>query len=322
MVGPDRVEMDTLVGMTRSLRHRGPDDEGFLVREYDDGVAVGLGFRRLSIVDLSRGTSRSGTRVAPCRWCSTARSTISPPCDESWRSVATGSRRTPTPRSSLICTRSWDLGCVERLNGMFAFALWDEARRELLLARDRFGKKPLYYAQVGRSLIFGSELKSLLEHPRCPSELDPAGLSRYLALEYVPTPYAIFTGSPEAARRARPALARRPGVGRPVLEPLVRLRTPGDDPDTDDEYAEELTARLREAVRRRLMSDVPLGAFLSGGIDSSSIVAMMVEAMPSGTSRRSRSGSARGASTSRSTRGAWRSISAPITTRRSSRLGR
>ena len=84
--------------------------------------------------------------------------------------------------------------CAERLNGMFAFALWDADRRELVLARDRFGKKPLYYAEIGSSLVFGSELKSLLEHPSCPTELDLGSLSRYLALEYVPTPYAIFAG--------------------------------------------------------------------------------------------------------------------------------
>ena len=162
---------------------------------------------------------------------------------------------------------------------MFGFALWDADRRELVLARDRFGKKPLYYAEVGSSLIFGSELKSLLEHPSCPTELDLGSLSRYLALEYVPTPYAIFAG----VRKLPGGHVLRWRDGRASVErywDLAFQPDPSGVVDADD-YAEELHARLRDAVRRRLMSDVPLGAFLSGGIDSSSVVAMMVEQMPS-----------------------------------------
>ena len=194
MVGPDRVEMETLVGMTRTLRHRGPDDEGFLVREYDDGVAVGLGFRRLSIVDLQSGNQPIGNESGAVQVVFNGEIYNFPTLR---RELEERGHRFSTHADTEVIPHLYEeLGprCVERLNGMFAFALWDEARRELLLARDRFGKKPLYYAQVGRSLIFGSELKSLLEHPSCPSELDPEGLSRYLALEYVPTPHAIFTG--------------------------------------------------------------------------------------------------------------------------------
>ena len=281
MVGPDRVEMDTLLRMTRTLRHRGPDDEGFLVREYDDGVAVGLGFRRLSIVDLQSGNQPIGNESGAVQVVFNGEIYNFPTLR---RELEERGHRFSTHADTEVIPHLYEeLGprCVERLNGMFAFALWDEARRELLLARDRFGKKPLYYAQVGRSLIFGSELKSLLEHPSCPSELDPEGLSRYLALEYVPTPYAIFTG----VRKLPGGHVLRWRDGRVSVDRYWSLSfasgPSADDPDTDDEYAEELTARLREAVRRRLMSDVPLGAFLSGGIDSSSIVAMMVEAMPS-----------------------------------------
>ena len=281
MVGPDRVEMDTLLGMTRTLRHRGPDDEGFLVREYDDGVAVGLGFRRLSIVDLQSGNQPIGNESGAVQVVFNGEIYNFPTLR---RELEERGHRFSTHADTEVIPHLYEeLGppCVERLNGMFAFALWDEARRELLLARDRFGKKPLYYAQVGRSLIFGSELKALLEHPGCPSELDPEGLSRYLALEYVPTPYAIFRG----VRKLPGGHVLRWRDGRVSVDRYWSLSfasgPSADDPDTDDEYAEELTARLREAVRRRLMSDVPLGAFLSGGIDSSSIVAMMVEAMPS-----------------------------------------
>ena len=194
MVGPDRVDTESLVRMTRSLTHRGPDDEGFLSREYEDGNAVGLGFRRLSIVDLDSGNQPIGNESGAVQVVFNGEIYNFPTLR---RELEERGHRFSTHADTEVIPHLYEeLGhrCVERLNGMFAFALWDETRRELLLARDRFGKKPLYYAHVGRSLIFGSELKSLLEHPSCPSELDPAGLSRYLALEYVPTPFAIFAG--------------------------------------------------------------------------------------------------------------------------------
>jgi len=280
MVGPDRVDTESLVRMTRSLTHRGPDDEGFLSREYEDGNAVGLGFRRLSIVDLDSGNQPIGNESGAVQVVFNGEIYNFPTLR---RELEERGHRFSTHADTEVIPHLYEeLGhrCVERLNGMFAFALWDETRRELLLARDRFGKKPLYYAHVGRSLIFGSELKSLLEHPSCPSELDPAGLSRYLALEYVPTPFAIFAG----VRKLPGGHVLRWRDGRVSVDRYWSLsfsEPVADCPRTDDEYAEELTARLREAVGRRLMSDVPLGAFLSGGIDSSSIVAMMVEAMPS-----------------------------------------
>jgi asparagine synthase (glutamine-hydrolysing) len=167
--------------------------------------------------------------------------------------------------------------CVERLNGMFAFALWDASRHELVLARDRFGKKPLYYVEVGGSLLFGSELKSLVEHPLCPQELDFESLSCYLALEYVPTPRSIIAG----VKKLPGGHLLRWHDGRASVERYWDLSFDAEsDAKTDQEYVEEFHDRLREAVRRRLISDVPLGAFLSGGIDSSSVVAMMVEALP------------------------------------------
>src|SRR5215211_6538978 len=162
---------------------------------------------------------------------------------------------------------------------MFALALWDAGRRELVLARDRFGKKPLYYADLGDGLLFGSELKSLLEHPRCPRELDLEALSRYLALEYVPTPYSIFAG----VRKLPGGHMLRWRDGKVTIEQFWDLDLDPDEPARpDQDYVDEFRELLASAVRRRLMSDVPLGAFLSGGIDSSSVVAMMVEALPAG----------------------------------------
>jgi len=279
IVGPAPVDRGVLTQMTRVLEHRGPDDEGFHIAEYDDGSAVGLGFRRLSIIDLDTGNQPIGNEDGSLQVVLNGE--IYNYRELRADLVARGHRFATNADTEVIVHLYEDLGarCVEKLNGMFAFALWDEKDRRLLLARDRFGKKPLYYADLGDALLFGSELKALLQHPRCPRELDFASLSRYLALEYVPTPRAIFEG-----------VSKLPGGhyllwhdGQCSVEQYWDLSFGGaDTPRRDEEYVEEFRYRFREAVRRRLMSDVPLGAFLSGGIDSSSVVAMMAEALPAG----------------------------------------
>jgi len=279
IVGPGVVDREVLARMTRVLHHRGPDDDGFHVAEYDDGTAVGLGFRRLSIIDLASGNQPIANEDGSVQIVMNGE--IYNYRELRADLVARGHRFATSSDTEVIVHLYEDLGprCVERLNGMFAFALWDETDRRLLLARDRFGKKPLYYAHRGDTMLFGSELKSLLEHPLCPRELDVASLSRYLALEYVPTPHAIFEG-----------VRKLPGGhyllwrdGRFSVEQYWDLSfESADRRRPDHEYVDEFRERFREAVRRRLVSDVPLGAFLSGGIDSSSVVAMMVEALPHG----------------------------------------
>ncbi len=279
IVGPAPVDRGVLARMTRVLEHRGPDDEGFHVAEYDDGSAVGLGFRRLSIIDLDTGNQPIGNEDGSLQVILNGE--IYNYRELRADLVKRGHRFATNTDTEVIVHLYEEHGacCVEQLNGMFAFALWDEKDRRLLLARDRFGKKPLYYADLGDALLFGSELKALLEHPRCPRELDFASLSRYLALEYVPAPRAIFEG-----------ISKLPGghyllwrEGRTSIEQYWDLSFESDgDSRSDEEYVEEFRDLLRAAVRRRLVSDVPLGAFLSGGIDSSSIVAMMSEALPAG----------------------------------------
>jgi asparagine synthase (glutamine-hydrolysing) len=279
IVGPVPVDREVLARMTRTLEHRGPDDDGSYAAAYDDGMSVGLGFRRLAIIDLETGNQPIANEDGTLRVVLNGEI-------YNYRELradlaARGHRFATNTDTEVIVHLYEDLGarCVEQLNGMFAFALWDERERRLLLARDRFGKKPLYYAETGGCLLFGSELKALLEHPLCPRELDPASLSRYLALEYVPAPHAILAG-----------VRKLPGGHRLTWEngqSIVRRwwDLSFDDersPRSDAEYAEELREHLRAAVRRRLSSDVPLGAFLSGGIDSSSVVAMMAEALPAG----------------------------------------
>ncbi len=277
IVGPDPIDREALARMTRVLRHRGPDDEGFYVTEYEDDVAVGLGFRRLSIIDLETGNQPIANESGSVQLVFNGEI-------YNFRELrkeleGRGHRFATNADTEVLVHLYEDLGarCVERINGMFAFALWDEARRELVLARDRFGKKPLYYAELGRSLLFGSELKSLLEHPLCPRELDFESLSRYLALEYIPTPWSIFAG----VRKLPGGHLLRWCNGRASIERYWDLSFGGEtEARSDDDYVDEFRSLLRQAVHRRLISDVPLGAFLSGGIDSSSVVAMMVDALP------------------------------------------
>jgi asparagine synthase (glutamine-hydrolysing) len=279
VVGREPVDREALKRMTDALRHRGPDDEGFLVEEQPDGVAIGLGFRRLSIIDLVSGNQPIGNEDGSVQVVFNGEI-------YNYRELrsdleAHGHRFSTNTDTEVIVHLYEERGphCVDRLNGMFAIALWDSKRSELVLARDRFGKKPLYYAEVDGTLLFGSELKSLVEHPLCPRELDLDAVSRYLALEYVPTPYSIYEG----VRKLPGGHVLRWRDGRTSIERYWDLRLDPDDPPRPDwEYIEEFRALFHDAVRRRLISDVPLGAFLSGGIDSSSVVAMMVSALPPG----------------------------------------
>jgi asparagine synthase (glutamine-hydrolysing) len=274
LVGGQPVDRGVLERMTRALRHRGPDDEGFFLRAYEDGTGIGLGFRRLSIIDLESGNQPIGNEDGSVQLAFNGE--IYNFRDLRRELEGRGHRFSSNGDAEVLVHLYEDEGprCVERLNGMFAFALWDDRERRLVLARDRFGKKPLYYADLGPTLLFGSELKALLEHPLCPRELDHESLSSYLALEYVPTPRSIFTGIKKLPA-GHLLVWRDRGSS---LERYWDLSFASDGESlADDAYVEEFQLRFREAVRRRLVSDVSLGAFLSGGIDSSSVVAMMVD---------------------------------------------
>jgi asparagine synthase (glutamine-hydrolysing) len=275
-VGPGPIDRDTLAAMAAAIRHRGPDDDGFYVDELG-GIGVGLGFRRLSIIDLESGNQPIANEDGSIQLVFNGEIYN---FRELRRELEGRGHRFATEADTEVIVHLYeDDGprCVERLNGMFAFALWDAKSQELLLARDRFGKKPLYYADLGETLLFGSELKALLQHPRCPDELDFGAFTRYLALEYVPTPHTIFEG----VKKLPGGHLLRWRNGRASIQRYWDMSFNGEaETLTEDEYSEELTRLLHAAVRRRLMSDVPLGAFLSGGIDSSSVVAMMVRDLP------------------------------------------
>jgi asparagine synthase (glutamine-hydrolysing) len=272
---PEHVDPDVLFAMTQTLSHRGPDDDGFLVNLGEGmGPAVGLGFRRLSIIDLATGhqpiTNESGTLHVICNGEIYNFRTLRAELERAGHRFATNSDVEVIVH--LYEEEGPDL--VERLNGMFAFALWDTRRKRLLLARDRLGKKPLYYADVSGTLLFGSELKALLQHPACPRSIDPEALSCYLAFEYVPSPLAIFSG----VRKLPPGHVLEWGAGRgeirPYWEPRILAERPARSPDA---WAGDLRGHLVDAVRLRLVSDVPIGVFLSGGVDSSAIVATMAQ---------------------------------------------
>jgi asparagine synthase (glutamine-hydrolysing) len=281
MRGAPRAPRDlatAVEAMAHTMRHRGPDDAGAWAS--DDGL-VALAHRRLSIVDLSpRGRNpmfRDGRRLAI-----TFNGEIYNFRELRPELEARGHRfETATDTEVILAAYdAWGLNAIDRFAGMFAFALWDAPRRRLWIARDRLGKKPLYYAHHNGWLTFASELKGLLADPAFPREIDPTALQLYLRYGYVPAPLSIF----RAARKLEPGHYLVCENGRTTLtrywDPLDYVRR--DAAPLDDRDAEEaLEARLRTAVAQRQIADVPLGAFLSGGIDSSLVVALMQEAQTS-----------------------------------------
>src|SRR2546426_1016599 len=258
--------------MCSTLAHRGPDDEGSIQL---DGVTLGM--RRLSIIDLAGGHQPIHNEDSKV-WV-VQNGEIYNHLELRDQLVAAGhSFYTQSDTEVLVHGyEQWGEGLVERLNGMFAFALLDRPRGLLVLARDRMGIKPLHYAIDGRRLVFASELKALLCDPALRRDIDPAALDQYLALEFVPSPSSIVRGISKLPPAHTLTWSVADGKHR-----LRRYWTPdlaageGDiKPRSLDEHCEELRSVLRESVRKELISDVPLGVFLSGGIDSGAVAAMM-----------------------------------------------
>ncbi len=260
-----KQEMETIKSMADQIIHRGPDDEGFFI---ENGVA--LGARRLKIIDLETGHQ--------------------PQCNEDGKIWITYNgeiynflelRRELEEKGHKFKTKS-DTEVIihlyeeegeeglKKLRGMFAFGIWDGRKRRLLLARDRIGKKPLYYTIADSTIVFSSEIKGILKYGRVERELDLNALDLYLTLEYIPSPLSIFKG----IKKLMPGhylIFDEKGAQEKSYWELERVEVPSDI----EEIKERLRELIKESVKLRLISDVPLGAFLSGGIDSSSIVAMM-----------------------------------------------
>ncbi len=254
------------VAMTSVIRHRGPDDDGL----HTDQRAL-LGMRRLSIIDIEGG--HQPIYGAENQVCLVFNGEIYNFRELRAELEAAGHSFRTHGDAEVIMQAYLHEGerCFERLDGMFAIALWDRRTQTLLLARDKFGEKPLYYSHDAKRLLFGSELKCLLQSSDCPREISPEALRAYLSYGYVPCPLSIFSG----VHKLPPAHWLRYCDGRIVLK---RYWQPRLVPklELDPAQAEEiLVQHLNRAVASRLVSDVPFGAFLSGGLDSSTVVALM-----------------------------------------------
>jgi asparagine synthase (glutamine-hydrolysing) len=270
--GPAEHRTAVLRRMTRSLRHRGPDDEGFHV----DPLAA-LGSRRLSVLDLERGRQ-------PMRGGRDTVHVIHNGEIYNFRALRAkllalghGFRTDSDTEVIAHAYEQYGDACVAHLEGMFAFAVWDAAQQTLLLARDRMGEKPVYYHAGPTAFVFGSELRALLEHPDVPRELDLASLSRYLAYEYVPTPFAILAGIAKLPPGC--LLTVRPG-DKPRVVRYWDLAAAPDHGPSEEEWAERLRDQIEASVQRQMVSDVPLGMFLSGGMDSGAIAATAARLSP------------------------------------------
>lgn len=255
-----------LRGMARVLAHRGPDDEGF----YEQGE-VSLAARRLKVIDLVGGRQPLANEDESC-WL-VFNGEIYNFVELRHRLEAKGHRfRSRTDGETILHLYEEEGdGCLEHLDGMFAFALWDRRRQRLLLARDPLGIKPLYYRVDGGRLAFASELKALLLDPACPRELDLGSVALYLALLYIPSPATIFRG----IRKLSPGQALVFENGQATVKTYWDLSFPAERFGKHREAADEVLATLRESVRRQLVADVPVGVFLSSGMDSSAVVALM-----------------------------------------------
>ncbi|HNZ03896.1 MAG TPA: asparagine synthase (glutamine-hydrolyzing) [Myxococcota bacterium] len=255
--------------MTASLSHRGPDDDGRWI-----GNGACLGHRRLSIIDVAGGRqpllSEDGQVVVVCNGEIYNH-------HELRALVISRGHRLSTRSDCEVLVHLWEdegTAMLERLDGMFAFALWDSRTRTLALARDRMGKKPLFWSRVGRDAVFGSELRAVVTHPDVSRRVDPTSLYRFLTLDYVPTPYSIFEG----------VFKVQPGGFVVIDAEGVRegrfheLTVPLKPTETDERTAaRDVWDSLVRATGARLESEVPLGVFLSGGLDSGAVLAAMAE---------------------------------------------
>ncbi|MGC2110617.1 MAG: XrtA/PEP-CTERM system amidotransferase [Candidatus Korobacteraceae bacterium] len=264
------VEREAVHRMNESLRHRGPDDEGIFL-----GPGIGLGHRRLSIIDVAGGhqpiSNEDGTI-----WVLLNGEIYNYP-ELSKDLHARGHKFSTKSDTEAIVHlyEEYQEECFARLRGMFAIAIWDSNKRRLLLARDRVGKKPLYYFADQNRLIFGSELKAILAANGLPRTIDPLALCDYFSFSYIPAPKTIYKN----IRKLQPAHYLVVSAAGVRESEYWKLSFSGIQNHTEANWCELIREQLREATNIRLMSEVPLGAFLSGGIDSSSIVAMMSHLM-------------------------------------------
>ena len=267
--GRRTIDRALLLGMNDSVAHRGPDADCLHIEP-----GLGLGHRRLAIIDIASGQqplfSEDGNLVIVFNGEIYNFQQLRKELQGCGHRFKTHS----DTEVIVYAWAQWGESCVNHLNGMFAFAIWDRTAETLFLARDRLGIKPLYYAELADgTIIFGSELKALLLHPMLSRDVDPSAVEDYFTFGYVPDPKTIL----RQARKLEPGntLTLRRGHGVPDQRRYWDLSFAPVNAVTEAEIRDELIARMRESVKKRLVAEVPLGAFLSGGVDSSGIVAMM-----------------------------------------------
>ena len=270
---------DIVTAMTDAIVKRGPDSSGIWL---DPTTGVALGHRRLAILDLSPGGAQP-MHSADGRYKIVFNGEI-----YNFGELRTilldrghqfhGHSDTEVMLAAMI---EWGLtGALQQFIGMFAFALWDTQEQQLHLCRDRLGEKPLYYGWVGETLLFGSELKALLAHPHWQGKIDRSALTLFVRYGYVPAPHSIYQGISKLTPGTSISFGtKQPQTATPVaywdLHTAVQQGIKDPFTGTDAEAIDQLDRLLRETIKEQMVADVPLGAFLSGGIDSSTIVALM-----------------------------------------------
>ncbi|MCB1671168.1 MAG: amidotransferase 1, exosortase A system-associated, partial [Pseudomonadales bacterium] len=264
-------ERSVLEAMNQSQFHRGPDEGAIHIEP-----GAGLAHRRLSIIDLASGQQPMFSDDG--KLCVVYNGEIYnfQELGRELKNLGYTFKTNCDTEVILYAWRHWGPNCVDRFRGMFAFALYDQQQQSLFLARDRFGIKPLFYALLpDHQFIFGSELKVLKAHPSLPRQLDPRAVEDYFALGYIPEPKTVY----QNVNKLRPGhtLWLKRGASMPEQHKYWDITFRTGPESSEKETQEELLARIREAVRVRLVSEVPLGAFLSGGVDSSAVVAMMAQ---------------------------------------------
>jgi len=275
----DVPDHEVLRTMRDSLVHRGPDDSGEFIRPVDErGPFVFLGHRRLSIIDLSGGHQPLSNENETV-WA------IFNGEIYNFRELrsgleARGHKFKTTSDTEVIVHSYEEYGeeCFKRFNGMFAIGIWDESQKRLVLARDRLGKKPLYYSLINGTFIFASELKAILGYPYFPRKVDPLSLMKYLFFEYIPSPHTIFKDAKKLPPASYLIWEGRKTEVQEYWSPFCIEQTEKDLSEAEVEL--RMVDLLRNSVKRRLISDVPLGVFLSGGIDSSTITAFAQKEVP------------------------------------------
>ncbi|MDE2402254.1 MAG: asparagine synthase (glutamine-hydrolyzing) [Burkholderiales bacterium] len=260
------MDQGVLARMTDALAHRGPDGEGFFIdRE------IGMGHRRLSIIDVEGGTQPIGNEDETLQVIFNGEIYNFIELRAELKAFGHQFRTVSDTEVIVHAYEQWGEDCVNHFNGMFAFAIFDGADRSVFLARDHLGIKPLYAALVGDQLIFASEIGALLKHPRCPREVDMDALAELFTFRFVPSPKTLFRGIFKLPPGHWMRVAKEDLQIRRFWNCVPEQRSKYSEPDLIEEYQ----ALLEDAVRLQLRSDVPLGLFLSSGVDSSALLAIM-----------------------------------------------